>query len=68
MIKVLSSPNLAQKIVCHHCGSLLEYMPSDCVSRQEKDFVCRVTLKTNFITCPVCKNELILSKRYYDWD
>lgn len=61
MIEVIRKGSL-KRIECNNCGSLLRYDANEDVQRvQEPSLIGGETFTKEFIKCPVCNVELILS-------
>lgn len=61
MIEVIRKGSL-KKIECNNCGSLLRYDSSEDVQKtEEPSWIGGTYITKEFIRCPVCNEELILS-------
>lgn len=60
MVTVISTqphPSVVKEVVCRNCGSTLQYVPRDIVSREVRDYTgCSDTFR--HIKCPTCSNEV----------
>lgn len=65
MVTVVSTvphPSVIKEVVCHNCGSTLNYVPRDVQSHTYKDYSgCSDT--DYFIVCPAC-DEKVFVKNY----
>lgn len=63
MIKVLKPGNTTKEVTCKNCTALLSYNKSDIKSSYNEGF--DHLWETKYITCPECKNKIILQTIEY---
>ncbi|TSC73700.1 MAG: hypothetical protein G01um101444_482 [Parcubacteria group bacterium Gr01-1014_44] len=64
-VSVISSKpaaSVVKKCICKNCGKKLKYVPKDVVTQNAEDFYMCGTGGMKWITCPSCKERVVLKR------
>lgn len=67
MIKIVNNA-MPRRARCRECCSELEFEYNDIQRERSDDHILHMTITTSFITCPICKERVILGQYGKDWD
>lgn len=60
MIKILKEGNLVKR-TCDNCGCIFQFDKKEDVETRERNQLNRFSYKMEYIKCPQCKEEIVLS-------